>query len=96
MLVDHVTIEALDEVGRAVAVDLTIKRDRVEGWANQRRRAVFDRDRLRAWLATPSGSYAVDGITLRCTEARVVMTVDRLVPRWELSPRDLERLRQWV
>jgi hypothetical protein len=89
-------IEALDGAGRAVAVDLSIKRDWVEGWANHLCRAVFERDRLRAWLAAPSGSYAVDGMCLKFADSRVALTVDQVVPRWELSPRDLERLRQSV
>jgi hypothetical protein len=96
VFVNHVTIEALDGAGRAVAVDLSIKRDWVEGWTNHLCRAVFDRRRLRAWLADPSGSYAVDGMTLGCTQTRVALTVDQVVPHWELSPHDLERLRQSV
>jgi hypothetical protein len=92
----HVTIEALDDAGRAVAIDMSIKRYLVEGWAGDRCHAVFDRDLFRAWLATPSGSYAVDDMTWGCTRTRVAMTVEHLVPRWELSPRDLERLRESV
>jgi hypothetical protein len=94
--VNHVTIEALDGIGRAIAIDMSIKRDWVEGWANDRCWAVFNRELLRAWLASPSGSYAVEGITLGCTKNRVALTVDQVVSRWELSPRELERLRQWV
>jgi len=86
----------MDRTGRAVCVELAIRRDTVEGWAADRCHAVFDRDRLQGWLATPAGRLAVDDMTWDCTGEGVAVTVERLVPEWNLSPRELERLRQWV
>jgi hypothetical protein len=94
--VNRVTIEAMDKTGRAVAVELTIRRETVEGWAGDRCRAVFPRDLLQDWLAAPSGFLSVEDITWVRTDDGVAVTVERIVPWWELSPRDLERLRQWV
>jgi hypothetical protein len=94
--VNRVTIEAMDRQGRAVNVDLAIRRETVEGWAGDRCRAVFQRTLLQRWLATPHGNLSVDDMTWGRTELGIAVTIGDVVPWWELSPRDLERLRQWV
>jgi hypothetical protein len=97
--VNRVTIEAMDGTGRAVAVELAIRRDTVEGWAAHRCRAVFQRELLQSWLASPSGELTVGDITWGCRDDcddGITVTVERVVPWWDVSNRDLERLRQWV
>jgi hypothetical protein len=94
--VNRVTIEAMDGTGRAVAVELAIRRQTVESWAGDRCRAVFRREQLQDWLATPSGFFSVGDMTWGCTDDGVAVTIDPIVPWWDVSPRDLERLRQWV
>jgi hypothetical protein len=96
LTVNRVAIEALDGAGRAVAIDVSITYDSVEVWAGDWRCAVFDRALLRAWLALPYGFLVIGDITWGSTETGVAITVDHLVPWWDLSPADLERLRHWI
>lgn len=76
-----------------------IRMDTVEGWFLDRLVAVFDRKRLRDWLAAPSRWFA---------EGEVVFAVDRRpsgdrvsielpeVPAWTLTVAELDRLRDRV
>ena len=93
---NRVTIEAMDGTGRAVAVELAIRRETVESWAADRCRAVFQRELLQDWLAAPSGFFSVGDMTWGCTDDGVAVTIERVIPWWDVSPRDLERLRLWV
>jgi len=77
-------------------LDLAISRETVEGWAGDRCRAVFKRNLLQNWLATPTGRLTCDDITWERTELGIAVRVDGDVPWWELSPRDLARLRESV
>jgi len=96
--VNRVTIEAMDDQGRAVSVELAIgpERDTVEGWSGERKRAVFKRLVLQRWLASPTGELRADAMAWERTELGIAVRVDDDVPWWELSPRDLQRLREWV
>ena len=91
---NRVTIEAMDDQGRAVSVELAIgpKKDTVEGWSGDSLRAVFQRGVLARWLASPYGELRSGEMAWDRTELGIAVRLGDEVPWWELSPRDLRRI----
>jgi hypothetical protein len=89
-----VIIDVRDAAGRPARVEFAVHRDTVECWCVDRCCAVFDRDGLREWLATPSGVYGSDELAFsRTPQGDVAMIIDGLVPWWPMPDDDLLGLR---
>ena len=89
----RLTIDVVDGQGREIALDVTIRRDTVEFFAEGRCWAAFDRELLGSWLSQPEGVLAVDDITWQPAGESVGLTVHSLVPWWPLTAQMLNILR---
>lgn len=95
----RVRVKVVTTSNKAVFIEFRVRLDTVEAWVWDRLAAVFDRERLRSWLAVPSGWLA---------EGEVVLSVDPRfegdqiaialtdVLTWTLSAEELRELRERV
>jgi hypothetical protein len=89
-------LAVVDVHGRDAELEVRVRLDTVEFWAQERCWAVFDRGRLRNWLAAPEGVCAVDDVALAPADTRIGLTVNPLVPWWPIEPLDLATLRRSI
>lgn len=87
----RVRIEVMTTSNRAVEVEFRVRMDTVEAWFWEHLVAVFDRERLREWLADPSGwlaeGDAVLSVDPRSNGARVAVSLTDVLA-WTLSPKE--------
>jgi hypothetical protein len=95
----RVQIEAMTTSNRAVEVEFRVRMDTVETWFWEHLVAVFDRERLRAWLAEPSGwiaeGDAVLSVDPRSHGTRVAISLSDVLA-WTLSPKEQADLTERV
>jgi hypothetical protein len=74
-------------------VDFRVRLDTVEVWHKDHCAGVFDRDRLRAWLAAPDRPLVADEVALsldRAVDHHGRVAINLLdVMAWTLSPAEL-------
>jgi hypothetical protein len=87
--VNRMQLALRDWQGRPLNVELSLRLDTVEAWTDGRCLAVFDRERLRGWLAAPGDVFVEDGMALRVVDQGVVVAVAGRV-RW--APVDRQAL----
>jgi hypothetical protein len=82
----RVCIPVVGPDGRAQDVELMVRRDTVECRADGLARAVFDRDEMREWLASPVGVLESDDVRLsRVAAGQLAISVHKTLP-WRLVP----------
>ena len=91
-------LEVVTTSGRAARVRLRLRADVVEVWHCRRCTGIFDRARLRRWMAAPGAPLVVDDVMFSLDrmvdrEGRVAITVPDVV-LWTLSPGALADLRK--
>jgi hypothetical protein len=90
----RVIIDLRDSLGRLDVLEVTIHRDLVECWLTDRCRGVFDRQRLRDWLATPADRLTADEMNWsRSVGGQITVSIDGAVARWPLADHVLVDLR---
>jgi hypothetical protein len=97
---NRLTVEVVTVSGRAAAVGLHLRQDRVEVWHHLRRVAEFDRPTLRRWLAAPQGPLSDGEVVLSLdrlidVEGRVAISLPD-VQLWPFSPGELDILRRRI
>lgn len=91
------TIDVMTHAGVPACMELRICRDVVEVWLARHCFGVLDRDRLRTWLADPSGVAVVDEVTLSPTpDHQVAISLGDRVGPWPLTPSVLTNLQRWI
>lgn len=96
----RVRVEIVTMSGPAAVVVFRFRMDLVEVWRDGHCCGVFDRERLRAWLAEPIHPLVRDEVTLTLDRAvdnrgRVAITLPD-VRAWTLSPVELMNLQERV
>lgn len=86
-------LAVVDVHGHETELEVRVRLDTVELWSGEHCCAVFDRMRLRRWLAAPEGVCAVDEAAFAPAGNRIGLTVDPIVPWWPLAARDLAAMR---
>jgi hypothetical protein len=80
-------------------VEFRVRLDMVEAWFGHDLRAVFDRERLRAWLVAPAGRLADGDVVFnadpRSRGERIAIGLSEVLA-WTLSPKELHQLRELV
>jgi hypothetical protein len=90
----RVIIDLRDALGRLDVLEVAIHHDVVECWLTDRCRGSFDRERLRQWLATPSGLLSGEEMSWNRSEnGDVTVSIDGAVARWPLAEHVLVDLR---
>jgi hypothetical protein len=79
--VNRMQLSLRDWQGKPLDVELSLRLDTVEAWTDGRCPAVFDRERLRRWLASPGDVLEEDGMAWRIAGQGVVLAVAGRV-RW--------------
>ena len=92
----RVRVEVVTTSNRAASAEFRFRLDTVEVWFAERLHAVFDRERLRSWLAHPAGWIAEGEVTLsvdpRSRGERIAIDLPDVLT-WTLSPKELAALR---
>lgn len=92
----RVRVEVITVSNRAAEAEFRVRLDTVEVWYGEHCSAVFDRDRLRAWLQSPWRWVAEGEVVLsvdpRSAGDRIAITLMD-VAAWTLSPKELAALR---
>jgi hypothetical protein len=95
----RIRVEVVTASNRAAGVEFRVRPEMVEAWFEQRLRAVFDRERLRAWLKAPSGRLIADDVVFsvdpRSRGDRIAIGLTEVLA-WTLSPKELRQLRELV
>ncbi|HSU36824.1 MAG TPA: hypothetical protein VLJ88_14285 [Propionibacteriaceae bacterium] len=80
-------------------MEFRVRSEMVEAWFGHRLRAVFDRERLRAWLQVPSGRLIAEDVVFsvdpRSRGDRIAIGLTEVLA-WTLSPKELRQLRELV
>jgi hypothetical protein len=93
---ERLTLAVVGVSGEAGEIELKFRRDSLEIWHREHCCAALDRDRLREWLARPTGVLMVDEVRLTAAEdGHVLLTATGIATR-ALVPSALAQLRQRV
>jgi len=95
----RVQVQVVTTSRRTAVVELRVRLDTVEAWFEECLRGVFDRVRLRAWLAAPSGWLGAGDVVFsvdpRSRGERIAISLSEVLA-WTLSPEELRGLRERV
>lgn len=95
----RVTVEVVTTSSRALSVEFRVRMDTVEVWSWEHCGAIFDRERLRMWLAAPFRWVAEGEVVLnvdpRSNGDRIALNLPD-VAAWTLSPKEFATLRERV
>jgi hypothetical protein len=95
----RVSVDVVTTAQRAAVVEFRVRLETVEVWSWHRLSAIFDRERLRAWLAAPSRWLAEGEVVLsvdpRSGGERISLDLPEVLT-WTLGVEDLAELKARV